>query len=550
MSIDAASPDSARVPSKRPNKAHVPSACINCKKAHLACDLNRPCTRCITMNKVDTCHDVQQKKRGRPKLRDKEAQMASSASSTEAVKSFHISLGSKSNFSMTKSAQTPCEGSQKTTVITMFLSMEICCARASDEVLELLGYYPQEMAHRPLYGFVSVNDGERLARIHRLLLDNISDVAIKINPSHQRAPLPPTERTSSDDFFQYSPDQMSIIANGSQTLSELLHLKKDSGDTECFQAQFYLGGGWGADLFKPSTLNKLYVVATFTRLGKNMAPTSSTSTAVAPVKSTPPTTPPVASNQSTTSTGQILLAPAIAPHPSSMHAAQTQSAETPTIEKSNSSAHSSPRGVLSHTSASPHQSPVLNQVDEISFDGLEETSGLDENTTLNENTELVMSEDLADEHNIPISQAESMGPTLSPSNDRSPKFHSSATPKFTPWPVTFPLVHSATRTSVNPYSIVSARYNRPLPMNVHVAPFTHPHDAYYMQMSSSLMNSEAAAHQNRFSRRMGTIADVKSHEAINATDLETRDMQSTGGPMTPGNGVKNSQQMSVDALLS
>lgn len=248
----------------------------------------------------------------------------------------------------------------------MFLSMEICCARASDEVLELLGYYPQEMAHRPLYGFVSVNDGERLARIHRLLLDNISDVAIKINPSHQRAPLPPTERTSSDDFFQYSPDQMSIIANGSQTLSELLHLKKDSGDTECFQAQFYLGGGWGADLFKPSTLNKLYVVATFTRLGKNMAPTSSTSTAVAPVKSTPPTTPPVASNQSTTSTGQILLAPAIAPHPSSMHAAQTQSAETPTIEKSNSSAHSSPRGVLSHTSASPHQSPVLNQVDEIS----------------------------------------------------------------------------------------------------------------------------------------------------------------------------------------
>lgn len=87
-------------------------------------------------------------------------------------------------------------------------------------------------------------------------------------------------------------------------------------------------------------------------------------------------------------------------------------------------------------------------------------------------------------------------------------------------------------------------------MNVHVAPFTHPHDAYYMQMSSSLMNSEAAAHQNRFSRRMGTITDVKSHEAINATDLETRDMQSTGGPMTPGNGVKNSQQMSVDALLS
>lgn len=29
MSIDAASPDSGRVPSKRPNKAHVPSACVS-----------------------------------------------------------------------------------------------------------------------------------------------------------------------------------------------------------------------------------------------------------------------------------------------------------------------------------------------------------------------------------------------------------------------------------------------------------------------------------------------------------------------------------------
>jgi hypothetical protein len=29
MSIDAASPDSARVPAKRPNKPHVPSACVS-----------------------------------------------------------------------------------------------------------------------------------------------------------------------------------------------------------------------------------------------------------------------------------------------------------------------------------------------------------------------------------------------------------------------------------------------------------------------------------------------------------------------------------------
>ncbi|KAF9329919.1 hypothetical protein BG006_007074 [Podila minutissima] len=52
-------------------KAHVPSACINCKKAHLACDLSRPCKRCISVGKDDTCRDVEHKKRGRPKLVDK-----------------------------------------------------------------------------------------------------------------------------------------------------------------------------------------------------------------------------------------------------------------------------------------------------------------------------------------------------------------------------------------------------------------------------------------------------------------------------------------------
>ncbi|KAG2187088.1 hypothetical protein INT44_004758 [Umbelopsis vinacea] len=513
------------------------------------------------MNKVDTCHDVQQKKRGRPKLRDKEAQITATSSSSpsmlSSMKSIHVSLGSKSSFSMTKPANVNNDANQATTVITMFLSMEVCCSRASDEVLDLLGYYPQEMAHRPLYGFIAVDDGERLARIHRLLLDNISDVGNKVNPSQQRAPLPPTERTSSDDFFQYSPEQMTIIANGSQTFSEILHLKKDSGDTEPYRAQFYLGGGWGADLFKPSTLAKLYIVATFSQLANKITSIHSNShpkrISMAPAKHTPPTSPPMTSNQPS-NTGQILLAPAIAPHPqSSTMQSQLQTHLPSQIQanntsKSNPPNHPSPadesasRGPLSVSS--PHHSPNLAQVDEISFDELDEAS------ELSETTELVMSEDLVDESNIsttPISQPESITPT--PVKTASPKFHTSSgsTPTFSPWPVTFPHVHSATRTSVNPYSIVSARYNRPLPMNVHVAPFTHPHDAYYMQMSSSLMNSEAA-HQNRFNRRLGSLVDMKAHDAVAGSEIEARDLTPTPGSSV--NGVKNSQQMSVDALLS
>ncbi|KAK8250455.1 hypothetical protein HDK77DRAFT_373373, partial [Phyllosticta capitalensis] len=54
----------------RRNKAHVASACVNCKRAHLSCDVQRPCMRCVASGKEATCFDVQHKKRGRPRLRD------------------------------------------------------------------------------------------------------------------------------------------------------------------------------------------------------------------------------------------------------------------------------------------------------------------------------------------------------------------------------------------------------------------------------------------------------------------------------------------------
>ena len=70
-------------------KAHVPSACVNCKRKHLACETRRPCNRCLQAGKEvrsshamkpmmfansikATCVDVQHKKRGRPRLRDED----------------------------------------------------------------------------------------------------------------------------------------------------------------------------------------------------------------------------------------------------------------------------------------------------------------------------------------------------------------------------------------------------------------------------------------------------------------------------------------------
>ncbi|KFA75086.1 hypothetical protein S40288_04025 [Stachybotrys chartarum IBT 40288] len=56
--------------SQRKTKGHVASACVPCKRAHLRCDAQRPCSRCLSNGKEDACVDVKHKRRGRPRLRD------------------------------------------------------------------------------------------------------------------------------------------------------------------------------------------------------------------------------------------------------------------------------------------------------------------------------------------------------------------------------------------------------------------------------------------------------------------------------------------------
>ncbi|KAL3491520.1 hypothetical protein BJX62DRAFT_237119 [Aspergillus germanicus] len=70
----AAGTASRTLPQKttRRTKAHVASACVNCKKKHLGCDPARPCRRCVLSNKESTCIDVTHKKRGRPPLKAEE----------------------------------------------------------------------------------------------------------------------------------------------------------------------------------------------------------------------------------------------------------------------------------------------------------------------------------------------------------------------------------------------------------------------------------------------------------------------------------------------
>ncbi|KAF7727198.1 hypothetical protein EC973_007896 [Apophysomyces ossiformis] len=380
-------------PAKRGYKSHVPSACINCKKAHLACDVSRPCKRCVSMGKTDTCQDIKHKKRGRPKLRDKRSNgsgpgtgnkygaiygnnniqipNSSVTSSTttadfqqsisfihEPIESFQDQNRGEDRLSVSASLATsqlqpavvrlsttpqitrpaplalqpatfpiqpyptvtyttplplqayastaaaaaaaaasviphlpptslpptpleplqvmhsfegalspprasPNSVKEDQRVVILFLSMEVCCARISDEVLDLWGYYPQELAHRSLYDFISSKDSDRLSRLHRLLLDNVLDVAKQSDPSYDISHPPPTERSTSELFHCTDPVQLAMVANGSSRFSDTLHIKKRSGELELFEIVAYMGGGFGADLFITSSLSRLYIVAEF-----------------------------------------------------------------------------------------------------------------------------------------------------------------------------------------------------------------------------------------------------------------------------------------------
>ncbi|CAG8827941.1 31902_t:CDS:2, partial [Racocetra persica] len=179
------SDDNGSAVMKRTNKTHVPSACVNCKRAHLACD---------ALNKVDTCIDIKHKKRGRPKLKDKKphpynthatgdaktwvsntqflpptttnpipsrnqrqfdpppsqnhqlsfSSFAPSPPYYRSPPSRHIHFNHPPFVSQPSRSQIPL--SEISPTITMFLTVSGAqCARVSDECLGNMGYYPTEL---------------------------------------------------------------------------------------------------------------------------------------------------------------------------------------------------------------------------------------------------------------------------------------------------------------------------------------------------------------------------------------------------------------------
>lgn len=148
-------------------------------------------------------------------------------------------------------------------LLQMFLSMDLCCARISDESIQFLNTDPTQLGHCSFYDIIHPDSSETLSRLHRILLDNCHH--------HVAQPIS-FAPASSETFLTTSAAQLLSIANGSQTIKETLKFKSSASLFEC---RFYLGGGFGGDLFTSNTLNQLYMVCLVTKKASVLQPSPS-----------------------------------------------------------------------------------------------------------------------------------------------------------------------------------------------------------------------------------------------------------------------------------
>ncbi|CAG8498237.1 800_t:CDS:2, partial [Acaulospora morrowiae] len=282
---------------KRTNKTHVPSACVNCKKAHLACDVSRPCKRCVALGKVETCVDIKHKKRGRPKLKDKKqypydthatadaktwgtnpqflppttADPDQQSSSRHHVdqppppQNQQLSFSSfipspphlhsppvsnrptfhrpsqfleKPSKQLMRSPSVSSLPESQPSTITMYLTIDgATCASVSKECLGSMGYYPLELVNKSIYDYILAGDVAKFQKFFNSLLESMHR---HNNPSNQHSyqPLP------------------------SDGIEGMINLRQRIGQYDLYNVRMYLERGSGFDFARRET----HVVALFTKI--------------------------------------------------------------------------------------------------------------------------------------------------------------------------------------------------------------------------------------------------------------------------------------------
>ncbi|KAG0215264.1 hypothetical protein BGX28_000483 [Mortierella sp. GBA30] len=334
--------------------------------------VSRPCKRCISVGKNDTCHDVEHKKRGRPKLIDKAVALENTtwgAADKDATSKSTSSLNKtrvkgkytkSANYKMPKKAA----GSKITTemafsspqaepssmgssvgnisgrpssypsqhevehppsslpyrsqplsshsyqgrplsmhseppmhddrhdsvyypssvpssagvkrpqemyssptgapLATLFLTMDLICARVSDESQALWGYHPHDISHKSLYSIIADQDQTKLGELLKLIKDAVVPAVSPTSGIQSHSHFPFLE-SSSPVFYQNRPGIMSSSAPGSSEYTDVIRVCHANGGSDLFSIRMYVGGGLGTDLIRGLNIEHAYVVCIMAR---------------------------------------------------------------------------------------------------------------------------------------------------------------------------------------------------------------------------------------------------------------------------------------------
>lgn len=261
-------------------KANVSSACGPCKRAHLACDVARPCKRCVNMGKQDQCEDVPHKKRGRPKVAKpamgepyQRRALGSDGSDLSANAKWRgpsaydapymstaeppppmisLPIAPPPRASPPKPAASALEESiSPANIFTVFTTTELKILRASPACYQLTGYHPHEFVNLNLLDWLHPAD-RHLIDMERNRLINVPFVA---------GPLQ-SDRETQAAITQRSERELLSPAEGMREPypNQNVRVLRSDNLFNLFNVRLHLGGGLGGSLWRSETLSRIYLV--------------------------------------------------------------------------------------------------------------------------------------------------------------------------------------------------------------------------------------------------------------------------------------------------
>ncbi|KAJ1723142.1 hypothetical protein LPJ53_002506 [Coemansia erecta] len=284
------------VRSGRGAKPHVPSACTNCKKAHLACDLQRPCQRCVNANKCSTCKDVQHKKRGRPRSKDKKAASAcgSPDASSEAARSPMETQMFQFSFAMAPPAAAAATATAINTAATatpsrpltpegsgraeasepsyLFLTPGLLCLRLEEQQQRrgggLLGHSLLSLINRSLADFVSPHDLPHVLAAFSALRSQLA-ARLAPAPSYPHCSSQPSGAVDPNTFQRLPLARLLRPATPAIATALRAHLRTAQGPHQLFDIAVSVGAvgavGGSSDSGNSGSLDQAYFVCRISR---------------------------------------------------------------------------------------------------------------------------------------------------------------------------------------------------------------------------------------------------------------------------------------------